>query len=263
MAGLLVSEMLESEKPSLLIDIGTNCEVVVSDGKRIVATSAPAGPAFEGACIEFGIRAEPGAIHDARFDNGELKLETIEGRTPRGICGSGLVHLIAELNKAGVILPSGIFADQANDLNIEVDECGGKRYCLHLGENDSGVWLTQRDIREFQLARAAIVSAWKMLCEELRMEESTIDNVYIAGAFGNYIRPDAAKSLGLIPNINETGLHSIGNAALEGARLALLNRKYWNHAAEITDRVEFVELAGRDDFQEVFALELSFAGSSG
>jgi uncharacterized 2Fe-2S/4Fe-4S cluster protein (DUF4445 family) len=270
-AGMIACDFLHLRRKRLFIDIGTNCEVVVAKGEEMVAASAPAGPAMEGGCISCGMRAEPGAIHDAHWKDGDLVFATIDDQPPRGLCGSGLFHVVHALHVAGAISYSGLFirpsevedADTQRFMRnrLSLDGKGKPRLLLVPKSEgiDREVWLTQQDIREFQLAKAAISAAWLILCQELGIEAKEIADVYIAGAFGNYIRTEAALGLGLVPGLPRESLHSVGNTALQGARLALLHRTFIEEASLLVDRIRFVELAGRDDFQETFALELALA----
>jgi uncharacterized 2Fe-2S/4Fe-4S cluster protein (DUF4445 family) len=240
----------------LLIDIGTNCEVVLQREGKIWAASSPAGPALEGACITHGMRAAPGAILDAKISDNDLQVQTIGDETPRGICGSGLFHLVDVLSSMGFVDRSGRIRDAVDPFEKRFTQAAG-RIRSEAGRPRSitifdTIELTQNDIREFQLAKAAIASAWQYLCTTAGCKPGEIDTVYIAGAFGNYIRPQAAIDLGLIPSLDLKRVHFIGNASLEGARMMLLNQKYQIRAAHLAERVNFIELAGRPEFQDIY-----------
>jgi len=261
--GDIISDMLVAgfgkrhKKIRLLIDIGTNCEVVLEHDSRVWAASSPAGPALEGACITSGMRAAPGAILDARFTDDQLHLQTIGDQIPRGICGSGLFHLVDIFYQKDLIDPSGRLR-QTQDIKQESARALVTKFINEGSHNNrsirvsDGIFLTQNDIREFQLAKAAIASAWQYLCETAGCLPADIDAVYIAGAFGNYIRPQAAINLGLIPAIDLQHVHFIGNASLEGARMMLLNRKYQRAADRLARMTNFIELAGRPEFQDLY-----------
>lgn len=255
-AGLLLTDLARATETSLLIDIGTNCEVVLVHEGRMLAASAPAGPAMEGACIEFGMRAEPGAIDDVGIEDGGICARTIDGEPARGLCGSGLVHAIAALRAAGILEPSGLFASSSC---VDRPATGGARVLLAARSAGArrDVWLTQRDVREFQLARAAIAGAWKTLCAIAGVEPDDVRRVFVAGAFGNYIRSDAAMALGLTPSGPRADIRGIGNSSLEGARMVLLDLGARARALQLPSQVEFIELAGREGFDEMFALELA------
>ena len=256
--GDIISDMLcagfgkQGKKTKLLIDIGTNCEVVLEYPGGRLATSSPAGPALEGSCIRFGMRAESGAIYDVDEEGNIL---TIKKRPVRGICGSGLFHLIDALYSDQMIDRSGLIKESNPDYKFPVCEFESQNAFLLSSEEKQSVrrvYLNQGDIREFQLARAAIIAAWKMLSDLAGLAAEEIDDVYIAGAFGNFIRPDAAIRLGLVPIRDINHIHLIGNGSLEGGRLVLTNSDLLDNARELSQTTEFVELGGKPEFQEVF-----------
>ncbi len=264
--GDIVSGMLcagfgnQDDRIKLLIDIGTNCEVVLEHPNGRLAASSPAGPALEGACIRFGMRAESGAIYD--IDDSD-NLITIRNKPVRGICGSGLFHLIEALYRKSAINATGLITNDKNNVKFPVREFESNlSFVLTADETKSGreVYLTQPDIREFQLARSAIIAAWKMLCIPAGIQSSDIDEVYIAGAFGNFIRPDAAISLGLVPLKDINKIHFIGNASLEGGRLILTNSDLSDRACELASTTQFIELAGKPQFQDVYVENINFPG---
>ncbi|TFG99441.1 MAG: DUF4445 domain-containing protein, partial [Calditrichales bacterium] len=248
-------------KTRLLIDIGTNCEVVLEHKGKMYAASAPAGPALEGSCIRYGMRAEGGAIYDS---DGLNSVRTISDRPARGICGSGLVHLIDALYSENYIDLSGrISLDRAFPADVlfaaaEIDNQRAIRIIdkFHGAERD--LYLVQDDIREFQLARSAIVAAWKLLCRVSGCGPQNIDEIYIAGAFGNFIRPDAAIRLGLVPAKNLNHIHFIGNASLEGGRMTLLDRDVPDHVRKMAAEISFIEMAGRLEFQDLYIENMHF-----
>ncbi len=237
----LISRNWESlESLTLLIDIGTNGEIVLGDRRRLAVCSAAAGPAFEGAGIQWGMRGAPGAVDHVWLRGGEMGWSVIGGGEAIGVCGSGLIDWIAALRKAGRIdssgrAPEGPFA---------------------LG--DTAVCLTQRDIRQVQLAKAAISAGILLLARHLGISMEDIQNVYLAGAFGTFLDPDSACTIGLIPGCLRSKLRPIGNAAGEGAKLALQARSAWDSAARLARKAEFLELASSPDFQDVFVDQLEF-----
>ena len=256
--GDIISDLLcagfgkQDHKIKLLIDIGTNCEVVLEHPDGRLATSSPAGPALEGACIRFGMRAESGAIYDID-DSGNVL--TIKNNPVRGICGSGLFHLIDALYTIGLIKASGLIEDNKSNSRFVIREFESQKLILLDNEGSQSareVYLTQGDVREFQLARAAIIAAWKMLSDLAGIKTSDIDDVYIAGAFGNFIRPEAAIKLGLVPLRDINKIHLIGNGSLEGGRLILTNADLLDRASNLAETTKFVELGGKPEFQEVF-----------
>lgn len=267
-AGLMACDFLhKANETALFLDIGTNCEVVLKTGDRMLAASAPAGPALEGACISCGRRAEPGAICDARIEGDRLVLDTLDDLAPMGLCGSGLVHIVQALREAGIVNAAGVYTelDAISDPALRAlaekrlgrDSEGRPRFRLSPDGQENKFYLTQRDIREFQLAKGAIAATWQVLCQIAGLSADSIERVYIAGAFGNYIRADAAILLGMVPPLDRESVRSVGNTSLDGARLVLLNDAHRREAAQLLDRCEFIELAGREDFDETFALEMS------
>ena len=236
---------------SLMIDIGTNGEMVMGSKKGLVTCSTAAGPAFEGAKIECGMRGAKGAVDHVRYENGKWSYTTVGGEKAVGICGSGLIDLVAAMRQAELIDESGY---------LEMED-GSNRFIL-VPESESGngkpVYLSQKDIREVQLAKAAIAAGIALLRQGLGLQEADIDKVYIAGAFGNYMDPVSACKIGLIPISLQNKIVPIGNAAGEGAKIALLNRGQLRDARTLSETIDFVELATSPDFQDCFVDELEF-----
>jgi len=255
-----------NNKTRLLLDIGTNCELVLEYGHRKYATSSPAGPALEGARISCGLRAEAGAIADVKRNSHGYNFHTIGGQAVRGICGSGLFHVIdifrqdGLIGNDGTIMTPGSLKGESYNHQLRNDANGMLEIVLATiadGANRE-VFLSQKDIREFQLARAAIITAWKMLCRFAGCKPEDIDEVYVAGAFGNFIRPDTLINLGLIPATRKHAIHFIGNGALQGARLTLLDRSNLALVGKIVTDTRFIELGGDPEFQDIFVDHLYF-----
>ena len=224
-----------------MIDIGTNGEIVLGNRERMIACSTAAGPAFEGAKISCGMRGTRGAIDHVRLEEGKLRWHVIGDCAPVGICGSGLIDLIAALRKSGELDESGRLA------------CGAE-YRLE----GTDVVLTQRDVREVQLAKAAISAGIQLLAAQLGVSLAQIEQVHLAGAFGNYMDPDNACAIGLIPMELRDRIHSIGNAAGEGAKRVLMEREAWQRASQLARQAEFLELASLSSFQDEFVDALEF-----
>ena len=240
------------EEITLLLDIGTNGEMVLGSRDRLVTCSTAAGPALEGAKIECGMRGTDGAVDHVFYENGVWRYTTIGGQPAVGLCGSGLLDLTARLLKHGFIDENG---------NLESGQKNPKTFFLVPPEdsgNEKGVWLTQKDIREVQLAKAAIAAGIRILMNTLSITEEDIRCLYIAGAFGNYMDPTSAGTIGLIPSALTDRIRPIGNAAGEGAKIALLNAEEWKLADRLAGEVEFVELAALPEFQDCFVDELEF-----
>lgn len=271
-AGLLATGMTRDKRLRLFIDIGTNCEVALGSAERILCTAAPAGPAFEAAQIRCGMRAADGAIEVVRLTERGVELDVIGQATPVGICGSGLVDAVAELVRVGLLDHSGRFVtdDEAKEIapalapRLTARADGERVFVLHwageVGDTDNAVYLSQRDVRELQFAKAAIATAWKLLLEELGIEEQEIQQVLLAGSFGSYLSPASAVRIGLVPRLALPRIISAGNVASEGAKMALLSIQERRAAAALLDEVGYVELSDRADFNRRFVEELSFPG---
>ncbi|MGA9746637.1 MAG: ATP-binding protein, partial [Nocardioides sp.] len=258
------------KRTRLLIDVGTNCEIVLSDGDRILATAAPAGPAFEGGAIRCGMRAADGAIEVVRLED-TVELGVIGDVEPRGLCGSGLVDAVAELVKVGLLDGSGRFVpDEAAPalapcLADRLTRIGDERVFVlhrpHAGADVADcVVLSQRDVRELQFAKAAISTGWSLLLEELDLEPRDIQQVLMAGSFGSYLSPASAVRIGLVPKLPVLRIVSAGNVAGEGAKMALLSRRERAGATALTEEVTYVELSDRADFNDRFVDQLAFPG---
>jgi uncharacterized 2Fe-2S/4Fe-4S cluster protein (DUF4445 family) len=265
-SGVLATGMDRDKRTRLFIDVGTNCEIVLSDGEKILTTAAPAGPAFEAASIKCGMRAADGAIEVVKIDENGVHLQVIGEVEPQGICGSGLVDAVAELAKCGLLDKSGRFVsdEQAQKINpllannltsLDSDE---RIFILHGTKNDPLVYLSQRDVRELQFAKASIATGWKLLLEQLNVEEIDIQQVLLAGSFGSYLSPASAIGIGLVPKLPVMRIVSAGNVAGEGAKMVLLSQNERNGATALLDQVEYVELSDRADFNDKFVEQLSF-----
>lgn len=238
--GCMVSTRLDKqEKLTLLVDIGTNGEMVLGNNHRRIACSTAAGPAFEGAKISCGMRGARGAVDHVWLENGEIKYHVIGDTTPKGLCGSGLLDLVAVLLDTGILDESGYLEE--------------KKYTLC-----ESVVLTQKDIREVQLAKAAIRAGIELLAEQFGVEVSDIQQVWLAGAFGNYLNPASACRIGMIPPVLQSRIQSIGNAAGEGAKLCALSRAEFAYSQILARETEFLELASLPNFQDCYVDSLEF-----
>jgi len=265
---LLATDLDWSEGIKLAIDIGTNGEIVLGSKERLVACSTAAGPAFEGAQISGGMRGTIGAIDHVRFDDG-VKFTVIGGGRAQGICGSGLLDAIAGLLQQGIIdfrgrilapdqLTAG--AERYADRSVKL-ESGVKAFVLATApETVDGrpILITQSDIRELQLAKGAIAAGIQALLERLGCGLDEVTQVLLAGAFGNYLDPHSACTIGLIPQALESRVRPVGNAAGAGAKAALLSRSEYQRAAMIADFTEYIELSAYPNFSHLFASCLNF-----
>jgi len=265
---ILAANLLEREHPTLAVDIGTNGEMVLGGRERLVGCSTAAGPAFEGARIQFGMRAAEGAIEQVRFRD-DVETSVIGNVPPRGLCGSALIDAVAELLRAGILEPSGRLRGP-DDLRPEVPEAirrrvvpgeQGRDFILaHEAETsiDGPILLTQRDIREVQLAKGAIRAGIEILKAELGVDDEATDAVLLAGAFGNFIRRRNALRIGLLPPIEHERIHFVGNAALVGAKMVLACTDYRAEAEAISRQTEYLELGAMPSFQTEFANAMLF-----
>ncbi|MFG2001153.1 ASKHA domain-containing protein [Spirillospora sp. NPDC048911] len=255
-AGLLASGMDRDRRLRLFIDVGTNCEIVLGSAAGLVATAAPAGPAFEGAAIRCGMRAATGAIETVRLTLDGVELGVIGDVEPTGLCGSGLVDAVAELVRVGLVDPSGrlLTPEHAPILAERLTEVNGERaFTLH-----GDIHLFQRDIRELQFAKAAIATGWSLLLEETGIDVGEIAQVLLAGSFGSYLSPANAIRIGLVPRLPVPRVVSAGNVAGEGAKLALLSLRERAGADALLEEVRYVELSDRADFNDRFIANLAF-----
>lgn len=258
---LLASEFDKKEQAALMIDIGTNGELVIGNKDRMLTCSTAAGPAFEGAKITCGMRGAAGAIDHVFLKGNELSYTTIGNEKPAGICGSGLMDLTAVLLRIGMIDETGRILDD-DELESDAARANAKRI-IEIENRpaillEEGIFLTQKDVREIQLAKGAMAAGIELMCEHLHIQLKDIQEVLIAGAFGNYMSPESACTIGLIPSALQDRIHPIGNAAGEGAKLAILSAQEYTHAQELARRIEFLELATDPEFQDCFVDNLEF-----
>jgi uncharacterized 2Fe-2S/4Fe-4S cluster protein (DUF4445 family) len=268
-AGMLATGLTRDRRLRLFIDVGTNSEIALGSNERVLATAAPAGPAFEAAQIRCGMRAAAGAIEGLRIDGEALELEVIGDVEPVGMCGSGLVDTVSELVRTGLLDHSGRFIadEQAAALHPalapRLTTIGKERvFILYWRGRDpeSSVYLSQRDVRELQFAKASIATGWQILLRELGVEPSEIAQVLLAGSFGAYLTPLSAVRIGLVPKLALPRIVSAGNVAGEGAKIAALSLRERAEAHSILREVEYVELSGRADFNDMFIDQLAFPG---
>lgn len=262
--------MDEIDAMTLVVDIGTNGEIVLGTKTQMYAASCAAGPALEGARIGHGSRAVDGAI-EAVFvcaDGRDIDVDVIGGGRARTICGSGLIDAIAVLLEAGLLDVTGRFIGKealqgkaAPAILDRLIERGGQPAFVLAGSgNDANesVVLTQKDVRETQLAKAAIRAGIQLLQKKMHVADVDIQQVLLAGAFGNFIRRESALRIGLLPQVGVERVHFVGNAAGSGARMILLSSECRRLAADLAERIEYVEIAHEPDFQGVFAEALMF-----
>ncbi|RCS25391.1 DUF4445 domain-containing protein [Phyllobacterium salinisoli] len=255
----------------LLVDVGTNAEIVLGNRERTVAASSPTGPAFEGAEISGGQRAAPGAIERVRIDPGTLEpkfriigveqwsdepgfAEAASSTGITGICGSAIIEVVAEMYLTGIISEDGV-VDGALAVRSPRITANGRTFSYLLHEGSPRIAITQNDVRAIQLAKAALYAGVKLLMDKLSIDH--VDQIRFAGAFGSFIDPKYAMVLGLIPDCELENVKAVGNAAGTGARMALLNRDYRREIEETVNRIEKIETALEPKFQEHFVYAMA------
>jgi uncharacterized 2Fe-2S/4Fe-4S cluster protein (DUF4445 family) len=262
-AGVILSEApYLGEEINLIVDIGTNAEIVLGNRDRMLAASSPTGPAFEGAQISCGQRAAPGAIERVRIDPDTLEPRyrvigndawsnepAFAGTHVTGVCGSGIIEAIAELHLAGVLTTDGTIDGTLATRSPRI-VADGRTFSYLLSDGEPTLTITQNDVRQIQLAKAALHAGCLLLFERYGIER--VDRIRLAGAFGNHIDPVHALVLGLVPDCDPAHVTSAGNAAGTGARIALLDRSARAEIEEVVRRVEKIETAVEPRFQELF-----------
>lgn len=251
-SGAVACNFHSKNNKSVFIDIGTNGEMLALNKNQIVATSTAAGPALEGMNIDCGCRAEKGAIESFYIDeNLKLNYTTIDNSEPIGICGSGLIDITAALINNNIILKSGKFR---KDLpSILADKIKDKKFYI-----TEKIYISQKDIRQIQLAKAAIATGIKLLLKELKLNIEEIEEIYIAGAFGYHINGESIKTIGLIPKGFKGKIIFLGNTSIEGARLSIINKEILESMEKLKRNIKVLELSTSDQFQNQFIKELSF-----
>jgi uncharacterized 2Fe-2S/4Fe-4S cluster protein (DUF4445 family) len=269
MACVLATRIYDSKETRALVDIGTNGEVVMGSRDRLVACSAPAGPAFEGAQIRHGMRGAVGAIERVQIDD-DVHCTVIGDQPASGICGSGLLDACAKMVDAGVMEASGLFRRKGLDKLpsalakrlIKMADGTTEFVLVWADEAAKGenVTLTQGDVRQLQLAKSAIYSGIAMLQHVMQVGSADLHELMLCGGFGNYIDIESAVKIRLLPELPVDRISYVGNAAALGAQMALLSETERKRAIELAHRIEHVALAARPEFQEIFIEGMKFAG---
>ncbi|PUA34231.1 MAG: hypothetical protein B9J98_01175 [Candidatus Terraquivivens tikiterensis] len=264
-ADIIATNVYEEDGPVILVDIGTNTEIVVKGDGRLAACSTASGPAFEGAHIAYGMRAATGAIYRAEvLADGDVKYKVVGNAMPRGITGSAVVDIIAGLFKVGLMDRTGRLNTSAGTRRIRVGATGYPEFVVEYKENTAigeDITLTQKDIREIQLAKAAIRAGMNILMKRLRVKASEVERLYVAGAFGFFLNPISARTIGLYPEIELSRVRLVGNAAGAGARAMLLSGTLRGIAHDVAKKIEHVELASEQEFQREFMEAIPIPGT--
>jgi uncharacterized 2Fe-2S/4Fe-4S cluster protein (DUF4445 family) len=260
-AMLLSTNVHQAKGTVLAMDIGTNTEVCLAKDGRLTSLSCASGPAFEGAHIRHGMRAANGAIERLRLVQDKIEYQTIGGAPPVGMCGSGILDALAQLYQAGVVDARGRMGE-----HFRVRRSGGVREFVLVSEeerlvppnggaenNGPAITFTQKDVRELQLAKGAMMTGIQVLLTENRLVEEEIDEVIIAGAFGTYIDVASAIAIGMLPKLPVDRFRQVGNAAGMGAKLALISKTKRSEALDLASRISYIELATVPRFAKTFA----------
>jgi uncharacterized 2Fe-2S/4Fe-4S cluster protein (DUF4445 family) len=258
-AVLLATNIGQAEGPIVALDIGTNTEVSLVNKGKVTATSCASGPAFEGGHIKYGMRAAAGAIERLRITGDNIQYQTIDEAPPTGICGSGILDALAQLYLAKVIDEGGRIT--RNHPRVRTDK-GQREFVLVSREERGGqpaITITQHDVRELQLAKAAIRTGIQTLLQANDCAEDEIKQVIIAGAFGTYINIASAVTIGMLPSLPLNRFQQVGNAAGMGAKLALISLKHRAEAQAVVSRVKYIELASAPNFNQTF-IQASYLG---
>jgi uncharacterized 2Fe-2S/4Fe-4S cluster protein (DUF4445 family) len=220
------------------MDIGTNTELIVGNRDRILAASCPAGPAFEGGAIACGMPALDGAVEDVVADGaGGFRLGVIGGGAPEGVCGSGLVDLLSELLRTGQMNDLGRFQDDLDRVTLD---------------RDRAIFFYERDVNELAQAKGANVAGLKVVFSRYGVEFDDIDVFYLAGGFGRHLNVEASRRIGLVPNLSDSKIVQVGNAAIEGASIALLSKSRRRELEDLVRRVEHCRLETHPQFFDFF-----------
>ena len=265
-SGISACRLDERQKPTLFIDIGTNGEIVIAHKGNLYAASAAAGPAFEGARIESGMRASPGAIEKVVINEDGVHINVIGNRPPSGICGSAIIDICAELLRAGILDTSGriLSPDESGNLSDTLkkrllsSDDGNTWDFLLCESGKKKIFIRQKDIREIQLAAGAIRAAINILLNRTGITPEELDAVLVAGGFGNFIRRNNAVRIGLLPKVSEHKIRYVGNTSSEGAKEVLLSEARKRKAEELAEKTNYVEISLDPQFQMLFSESMIF-----
>lgn len=236
-AGILATRLYERERPSMLIDMGTNTEVVVGNRHRLIAASCPAGPAFEGSGVRCGMPGLEGAIEWVKLNGGKPQYGVIGDTKPRGICGSGVVDVLAELTRSGMISPVGRFTDGMSEFMVAPEH---------------NIGLDRQDLSQLAQAKAANYAGQQILLREFGIGWDDLECIFFSGGFANYLNVENAQTIGLIPPIDAQKVVKVGNTSLEGAAQVLVNRNLRETIEHVVTGIEHIELEQETDFFDIY-----------
>jgi uncharacterized 2Fe-2S/4Fe-4S cluster protein (DUF4445 family) len=257
-AMLLSTEAVERERTVIALDIGTNTEISLITGNRVMCCSCASGPAFEGAHIHDGMRAAPGAIERVQIQGQEVRVHTVEGQAAVGICGSGILDAISQMLSEGLIDVRGMLQED----HPLIQRVGEESIVLLVPASDSGndrdVIITRKDVNEIQLAKGAIRAGIEVLLKEAKLSYEEVEEIIVAGAFGTYLDVRSAIGIGMFPDLPHAHFRQVGNAAGMGAKQMLISSERRQAAEEITQKVEYLELTTHPDFTDEFLKAMNF-----
>lgn len=266
-AGAVVSGLDERKENIFFIDIGTNGEMIMLNDGELTSCSCAAGPALEGANIKCGMRASKGAIEGVSIDSDkeEITFKVIGNCTPTGLCGSGIIEVVDELNKNSIIKKSGRLKSSTELMDMgltklasRIEDIDGKRQFVLFREENSEVVITQEDIRQVQLAKAALSSGFTTLLNSMEIEESHLDKIIIAGQFGSHMKAESLTGLGILPERLLNKIEYIGNSSKTGALLSLLSIKEKSRMEQVAEKVRYIELSSLDSYEKIFTRSIGF-----
>jgi uncharacterized 2Fe-2S/4Fe-4S cluster protein (DUF4445 family) len=260
LADTIATGLNEAVEPKLLLDIGTNTEIFLGDKENIVSCSCASGPAFEGGHIKHGLKAVTGAIEKVKIDSTTLKTnyKTIGKEKPRGLCGSAMVDIVAELWRNGLIDSTGRLQPRPGSTSFRYTNGKNEFIIVHSADSaiNNDIVVTQNDINEIQRAKAAIFAGYSILLKKLNLVDSDLKGVYIAGAFGGNLDPLNAETIGLLPKVQVKRIRLVGNTAITGAKMALVSRKARSAFDETSNRIGYIELSAEPLFMNEYASAL-------
>lgn len=254
-AGAYVCEMQNAKGNVLFIDIGTNGEIVLASKGKLLCCSCAAGPALEGMNISSGMRATEGAVEDVEISEKGISLKVIGDQTPVGICGSGILAVLRELLKSGIVKKTGVFVKknklEETDYRYSMIRMNGTKREFILKEEPE-LLITQGDVRQVQLAKGAILSGFTALCKKAGIQMEELDKVMIAGQFGAHLPADSLTGTGILPKVVEDKLVYVGNSSKTGAYMTLMSEKIKREMEELAEKMEYMELAETENYERIF-----------
>jgi uncharacterized 2Fe-2S/4Fe-4S cluster protein (DUF4445 family) len=257
-AGVLACGLADRQEISCLIDVGTNGEIVVGNHEWMVCCSASAGPAFEGGGMKWGMRATKGAIEKVVINEGRVEYDTITGAKPRGICGSGLIDTIYELQRNNIIGPDGKFDMSHQSPRLFADAEGPQYILAYPAETETGqaITITETDIANLIKSKGAVFAAIKSLTDYIGLKFEQLQAIYLAGGFGSSLRIDKAIAIGLLPDVEKSRIQFIGNSSVTGARMSLLSTETFEKSINISRKMTNIELSAYPPFMNEFIAAL-------